>query len=1078
MRKRWSRMAWMIASALTVCALSWTQTSFDLRTRIVNAHDNVPMTDALVFEDMEGMFPSVRVIGTSDGRLLFYGISSQGQVTRIGRATLPDEIRDLAGFSYLTTINDANRAVFFAAVSGSVVCLGGYDAVSRTIAPLGQIPNLSAARIAIRWEGMSTNPTVVLAAGGTNGVVSIYRFGVGLPATPWSNPANVGSPVQQLVLPVNNRVASIRFSGTDLFVASGRAVYRYVLQNNQYVPAGKDMRTFSPIAEMTITENYVVAAAEDGYVYAWARSNGAFAGMLKERYNTLSAHTLCALPSNRVAVGYNSVRVYQLPNFEQIGELGIPPSAGILREAYYRDWWAHYGVPFYDNRSSVLPAWCSNALLPIGVKERDRIRSVMFVALPGLYRRIPAPQSRAPVYGLVMLWVGSTFQLAAGYADGVVRVYDAINGAPISQLNVQAPVFALAGVIINNQPWWLISVGALGQVIAWNSATNQVVNVINNPQGVARIYYGLRVQAVSGNVVTFWTASSDGKLEKWQVPLPGGAAAPMLSLQVMNGPLWSLSVHPNGAAVAGGLSGARYYPGSGTTWYSVPTNPDPLNHRCYSVAIHPNNPFTFAIALNGWSEYPYYRPSSIYLYTYDDSFVPPRFNPFTLERLINPHITLLSWLSDTKLAAADLDGDRIYIYNTSLRSLYDRQVFARPEYASGAWDQNPVRCYEPIRNGATAFSVQGNALFVGSASGEIALLGDINPAFTTYYLSPVTTIDFLPANGDVVYQGRILSGNLNNPLHIPYPASDYTRYNPFAGKASTQQQNRIVGFGWGVTLDFGGNPPVPITVSYQTWGLPICHDISEDGRYGAFQKQNGISGNQWTINVEVRDLHNSPTSALPILSTQWPWTSINHLTTNGYTVAVAHSGSQVRLAMTTYLPSMVSNEVQIYTYDGRAWSLTGSITLPTRPLNFITYRAIRFVDFNRLLAAYPDGNPLTWRLALYVWNGSQWQLAGSPVDTTLAYLVPGGYGRFLDVVSPSASNPRVAFSNFLDGLVLYKLVGNSLQLVAQSTISSSGYLEGGYYDWVRFSRYDPNRLGLASWRSPSALIVDLSGLPW
>lgn len=1048
--KSWTqKTGWLILGALGLSAILHAQ-NFDLRTRIVNADDNVQMSCALEIDGLRSTTaPNVRVVGTRNGHLVFYGFSTPASVLRVGRIRLAsDEVRDIAANVHSAT-DEGWAAAQIAVVARNSVFLMGYAGGGLT--PQGYVQGVSASRVALLKQSDIPSLRFELAIGGNDGTVRLYDLTRPSNQSSFDTPVNLGAPKQTLVLPSNSPIRSLRYAtGNILVVAVGQAIYRYVRQSNGlFALAGKDLRLFAPVAEMVADANHIVAASEDGYIYAWRTSDGALLDMLKERFSSrLGAHCLALLPSNRLAVGYQTVRLFNLPNFTQVGEVGIslwgePVGGNAMAGSPVRP---HFHNFFY----TVLPPWSSGVNLATSASDAQLPR-VAFVNVFPYHRRYPAPSSARPaVYAFT---AAAPNRFAYGYADGYIRVYDpsSTSAAPILTLNAGAPIFAMSAVTVNNQPWVLFSFGAQGQVRAWNLTTNQVVDLIQS--STPRVVYALKVLPVSGTTVDLWLAASDGRLERWVASLPAGAGLQQ-SFQAANAPLWSLDINSSGHVAVGGADGIRYYVGAQS--FSAATG-----RRVYSLAFRPG---TGELAVSRSAPVPV-----IELYSLGAGLS----RSITIERAYRstyPYFAvdyspaLLSWVNSNRLAAADIFGGKVRIYSMTERALY------RSDYSAddkpGAWDRNPVQAYEPVRDGILAFSVINNLFTVGSASGEGVIWASTPVNFTTYSLAYLTSVDFLPTNGARVYSGRAY--HTPTTTHIPFEINPFAvNAHAYAVSGSTSNVNYIVGYGYDLNfyelgLDGAGNPLSLSSVIYRygVSNLPCTTDITDSGRYALYFAR--WDSNVPAIQFNVVDLHSNlvevatPWIALPAGSA---WSTQN--------IALAPNGQRFALGLQ-------NAQVQIYTRSGNSWTTPATFTVGT----LAGRRAVRFVDDNRLIVAYPDGSPATWRLALYQLSGGSWTLVGSPVDTQLPYSNNESRltGRILDVVRPASGNPRIALVD-QDGLVLYKLSANTLQLVARSLPSTSAFLEASGYWWVRFSRHNPDRLGLSQTYG-AALEVDISGLGW
>lgn len=1048
---------------------------FDLRQSIVHADDLIQMSCAAEFDGLDNtQFPRVRVIGSWDGNLYFYGFSNPAQVRRIGCVFLPSgSIQDLSVSSGMLS-DEGFVDIYIAAVSGSKLYLLRLDSMGN-VGPLGVVSGVSASRV--WWRFDSDGAIIDMAVGTTDGRVLVYRISAPSTTPSFNTPINLGNPAQVIVLPSNSPVRRVLHVGNSLVVAIGQTIYRYALQSGQYTLAGKEMRLFAPVAEMVASGSYIVAASEDGYVYAFNTTNGQFVGMLKERYSAgLGPYSLCLLPNDRVAVGYRSVRIYNLPNFDQAGEVGIPlvglPELGNVQlYSLFRPSASHTEPGW-----SVLPLYSSGVNLPVAAVTNNLPR-VAFVTPVPYYRRYAAPASRPPVYAVSG---ASTSQFASGiaygYADGVVRIYNMASSSltPAMANNLERPVFALAYANLNNENWLLVSAGALGELFAWDLDTNTTVAII--PAGsTPRILYGVKVQGVSGSNLVFWTAASDGTLQQWSWS-GAGQATSLRNVSAMNAPLWSLDINSSGHIAVAGAAGVRYLVGTTLLSYSD-------HRRAFSVAFRPGRPSEFAVSAFSLGITP-----RLYRYVFDNTVANDlRIYPIaTLERgyrssypyrPVDYSPALLAWVNQNQVAAASIYGGKVRIYDCSSGSLHYLDM---PADDRGTWDNSTVDAYEPVRDGVLAFvgvGVNTPLLAVGAASGEGVVWGRSTINWTSFYLGYPLSIDFL-RTGQRVYAGRIYNPATN--FHIPIAAyyQEVAVLPHSAGDLLVYRRVGADGAWFADLLSYTGSNPLQIERKFDRvvggvdlGGNPL-QDTSPISTTVA-RLAGSVSGSSWSGVCRIVNLQNiaSPTViSSPTITVGWP--------SDGNRLYLALAPNGTRFALSDYRTS----EVRVWTYSGSSWGVA-AFNLPVAAGSGYT-RALRFVTDNQLLVAYPDGTPRTWRLALYNWNGSAWVQASTPVDTQLTYfdLVDGranpNSGRLIDVVIVN-DVPRVVFSGG-DGLAFYKIVNNTLQLVGRATLSSSGFMECMRYGWVRFNLWNPTRVGIASHSgsTTSALELDVSHLSW
>jgi hypothetical protein len=210
-------------------------------------------------------------------------------------------------------------------------------------------------------------------------------------------------------------------------------------------------------------------------------------------------------------------------------------------------------------------------------------------------------------------------------------------------------------------------------------------------------------------------------------------------------------------------------------------------------------------------------------------------------------------------------------------------------------------------------------------------------------------------------------------------------------------------------------------------------------------------------------------------STSFPYFSGNRYILYQYTstsdpalYALSPSGDWIALTAST----TTINIYQRSAIDGDNPSRHSFITYSSAT----TFRALKFLADDVLAVAHQSGGAIV----LDVWerSGATWTQRQS-INTGINVSGAAYYVRYVLDAVPSGSIVRVALGG-ANAIVFYRMdrpAGGapSLTEVGRATDASNGYLDIPFITWVRFSRHDPNILGVVQGERV-AITYDLTGL--
>jgi len=913
---------------------------------------------------------------------------------------------------------------------------------------------------------------------GTNtGRLRVYRLTVsgpgGLPAAPsLGTYLDVGNPIVDLALfsDAVRALAAWEFPTGQQYIAVGGSdgmVYLYRFANGSITPIGKAMHHPAPVEEIVVNGNRLIVGLRNGLVYVWNYTSSSVSHHLtiKEPWSPLTAYSLCALPNDRVAVATGSVRVYSLANGAQVGEYGVHVVGSIYSPNYYYSWFDR-SMPYnFACFSSFYPQPLvrvapfigndNNYFYVAGVQGNVR---TSFLPPPAslTYQTIALP---LPAYAVTLMVANPPY--AVGLANGEVRAFG-------SSRNVGAPVFSLMPV----QPWLLGSYG-VGNVFAWSGSGTFVPNILPAASS-PRIIYSLRLIAVSGsnnNLFTFATAGGDGKVQvwRWDSSAPNTPAT-LLSEQSLPYPLHSLSVNAARSSVAvASLNAPFRYDVS--TWRCAWTlslsssgtlgTPTALDQPARVVAYHPSNPDLLATAgeHHGW----WWR-GAIYL-------LRPSQQPHFLGASHLGFITSLGWLSNDLLAASDSAG-LVYVFspNGALNNPLNRDGTTQNIYYGNPGDALRA-AYQPHRGYVYEVSGTSSALVTAGADRTVKLFSNsgLPIRFVQVYADPVNTplasIDYLP-NGGFALNHTIVYPSSNQAYSLFASPPGYVAFwvpntasAVYVNPVVQEIQNNQVRVG---EAFFDNTEPRHIGITYSGYRV----ELSENGQYVLVARLEGRSS---STPGRARAWILTRAASFPYFAgnryTLYQYTSTN----DPFLCAFSPSGSWVALTVN-------ANTINVYqrsaiTSDNPPRH--SAITYSTAPQGFI---ALKFLA-DDVLAVWQRTNNINY-LDIWQLSGTTWTRRQS-INTNINF--PDGrpyyYYYALDAVQVG-SVVRVVLGG-VNALVFYRLDRPSgvptLTEVGRTTLASNGYLDMPQITWVRFSRQNPNILGVAQVGSV-AITYDLSGL--
>ena len=932
---------------------------------------------------------------------------------------------------------------------------------------------LNAARVR-SLRGLDIGNDSYLVVGTRTGRLRVYRLTAGSgglpPASSFDVGFNVGNPIVDLPLFADSvrALAAWEFPARQQYIAVGGSdgiVYLYQHSEGSVRLIGKPMEHPAPVEEIVVNGNRLVVALRNGLVYVWNYTSNAVSYHLtiKEPWSPLTAYSLCALPNDRVAVATGSVRVYSLANGAQVGEYGV--QVALAEFGSISDLWSDMSssisfvryVPTSVSPLIRLAPFVGNTSYFYVVGTNIHIRTA-FLRPPAelLYQVFP---SRHPVYAGVSLRTGNP-PIAVGLGNGEVRT-------PWGTRNVGEPVYALAVTGPNNQPWLLGSYG-IGRIFAWSSSNNFVANIL--PQGAPRILYSVRIVAYdsANNIVRFVTAGGDGRIELWQwnASTPNNPAT-LLSHQSVSHPLHYLTVNASRTQLAVSSITAPYDNNQRCAWRLSLSGTSlgaatPIERAMRVVAYHPTNPDL--LAWGGTFRGDYWWRGSILLDR-------PNQQPHFLVRSADAaYVTWLDWSSDGRLLLAAYSKGFVYVLSPdgARNNPKNRDGTTDNEFYGNPFDALRA-VYQPHRGYIYAVSAVDNNILTAGADGQAKLFSASGtPVFEI--VSPpgyarLTSIDYLP-NGGVV-----------TPERVVYPPS--TSYSPFANLQATAAL-------WIPNTSTAFYSPF-VVQEIQNNQLRVAGDTQLRNDLRVEISENG----QWLLHTFIEGRSNSQPGSLRALILQrtpsWPYFSrSNERLYQLYQYASRNTPLATAFSPTGEWIATVATERVINLY--RRSAITGNNPSPSAR---ITYNAatpiysLKFLADDVLAVLHTANNIMT----LDVWYRRQDGTWGTqPHQTiTLQGLEPyhfrygGGPAYYpIDAVAPSGSSSVRVVLSARGTLIFYRMNRSSsgvpnLVEVGRATSASNGYLDIPDISWVRFSRHNPNILGVVQ-ALRTAITYDLTGL--
>lgn len=1073
MSKQWA----LIGLALSV-AMLWAQSDVSLRSRIVSAYTQQMVAGNCGVEfalAIAGNDPQTYVCLGSSAGATFYRYTPGSTPERVGHVVLNAIVdADAAGTTSeaFLALTDSSNGVYLLRLTpggGGVITPYGLAAVSASRAQI---------------ERLSDGSYLVL-VGTAAGRVRAYVWAPGSPVSLPSDPLSLGAPAVDLPL-FSGSVRALRawtVAGT-LYVAAGGydgIVYLLRWDGSTLQPIGKAMYHPSAVSEIVVNGSRLVVGCANGQVYVWnyTASSVSHHLTLKEPWSGLESHSLCALPGDQVAVATAFVRVYRLSDGVQMGEYGSVVWSNYLRDFYWSPQFPAYTwhPSFYrDYVAKVLPSVNAGNYFVVtapsyetGYRYYGHSRTV-FLPSSGFSHQV-TPGSH-PVYALAYVANG----VASGRSNGAVQ-------APWGSRNVGEPVFALEGFSAGATSWLLGSYGA-GRLFAWSSGGAFVADVLPAPSA-PRIVYGVRVLSVAGNEVTFVTCAGDGTVELCRWTIGSTTPATCLSAQQMTRPLHTLSVNANrtDVAVASWLPAWSAYPNAPNAWrMSISNNmlsaPVALGDVRF-VAYHPTDPDLLATSL-------YFARLLLYRISTNTSSV---LNAglvgrwWTYDAFSSGDPFLLAWHpSGNHVVGAWLFNGYVGVWwtgaDTIVHSLdpLDRNgngQYDDPNWIRGGYDRALSEVYEPLRDRVFALiTTPSGELVAAGASGQIVRWNRAGaPVFSTWYLSPLVSLDFSPLTGQAVYPARVLLSDTRHALLWSNFNWDYNAP------------------GWAaLALNVPGGSS---TIRARVLNPSMAHDVMDtdvtvrfrfDVPSGTYRRIEASEDGEWALStvdpgsrVQVGNQYERRAylSLLPRArffsgSTVGDNYTVSFPDGSATAVATALSPSAARIAL-----SMVGSEIRIYDRSGSSWNF--STPTSTIPISLPANAFLKFLADDVLAVASTDANTIL-QIDVYQLAGGSWTLRQSlntglkrsPSHRSLVY--------YIDALAVG-SVVRVAVACDT-GLVFYRMDRSggvvSLTEVGRSTWATNNYFDIAGHHWVRFSRYNPNWVSVAN--RVQTVVYDLSGL--
>jgi len=1056
-----------IVSAIALIAvIACAGAQVSLRSRIDNDRtiQGVAANCALEFLTAGG-FTYVAFGGAGVG---FYRYQTGNPPQRIGYhfSTALSRVVDLAQgpFGALAGVSGVDGNVYLLSFRTSDLSL-----VPHGLARSGGV-GLNAARARALRDPTDAN-IAYLIVGTRTGRLRVYSLaGGGLPnASALDATLNVGSPIVDIALFSDSvRALAAWESAGQQYIAVGGAdgmVYLYRFASGAVTLIGKAMYHPAPVEEIVVNGNRLIVGVRSGFVYVWNYTSSSVTHhlTLKEPWSPLTAYSLCALPGDRVAVATGSVRVYSLANGAQVGEYGAQLGKAIDSNDYYYGWYTmatHYSfisrvidstspslrlVPFVGTTSNYLYVAGDSAHMPAS-----------FLPPPsGL--QYQATQTNSPVYAVASLPTGSP-PIASGYANGEVRV-------PWGTRDVGEPVYALVGTGSASQPWVLGSYG-VGKLFAWNSSGTFVSNILP-ASGSPRILYGLRVIAynASTNRITFATTGGDGKVEvwEWNASAPSTPAT-VQSTQSLPHPLHYLTVNASRDRLAVSSISAPFSSTARCAW-TLPLSgstigaPTALNLEARVVAYHPTTADLLAWA--GKQS----RNGSIALWR------PSATQPHLLYRTFNGgYITGLDWTQNGALIASDSRG---MVY-----ALSSGGAVNNPKNRDGTTDNilygNPADAlravYQPHRGFIYAVSAAGGNLLTAGADGRAILFSNSGlPVYAServnaadYYGMRLHSIDYLPSGGVVTNQEVIYPASgvryalfPSTPAYAAFwvpgtSASVFT--NPVTQEIASNQLQ--------VGQTFVSNDP-----PHLGGDLGYRVELAENGQYVLAARLEGRSGSTpgraraWILTRAASFPYFAGNRYILYSYTSTSDPTLYAFSPSGDWIALTASNTTVNIYQRSAIASNNPPRHSFLTYSSST-----------------TFRALKFLADDVLAVAHLSGGATV--LDIWQRSGTTWTLRQSiNTGVSLSGRADHIVGYPLDAISVGSS-VRVVLGG-AEAIVFYRMDRPSgvptLTEVGRATAASNGYLDIPSITWVRFSRHDPNILGVVQ-SERIAITYDLTGL--
>jgi hypothetical protein len=363
---RTQRKRWLGLMSVLLMGSLFAQSDVSLRGRIVEAQTRQIVRGLCGVEfalnAQTYVCFGVQNLGGSPGGIALYRYASGGSVQRVGFLPLGGSISDVdyaAGAS-----NSEAYLALRSTESGAPLYLLRFDAPTASLTPFGRAA-LGVSRVQIERLGSGAYLIVV---GTTSGRLRVYVWTPGTPAAEPTAALTLGTPAVDLPL-FPSAVTALRVwsvSGTPYVAAGGSdgMVYLFRWDGTGLVTVGKAMYHPSGVSELVVNGSRLAVGLENGQVYVWNYTSSSVSHhlTLKEPWAPLSAHSLCALPNDRLAVATAFVRVYSLANGAQVGTYG----GGIWGNFLILDLWYIPGIPGQSLASVLLSVAGDGACVACG----------------------------------------------------------------------------------------------------------------------------------------------------------------------------------------------------------------------------------------------------------------------------------------------------------------------------------------------------------------------------------------------------------------------------------------------------------------------------------------------------------------------------------------------------------------------------------------------------------------------------------------------------------------------------------------------------------------------------------------